>query len=534
VILIAAAALWWSRAHPLGIHWDEAGYLNDSTVDAQRLHDGALLKLGGRIFLKSWGRPPAFRILALPFLGLFGAQMFVARLVSLACFLASALFVYLATRRVASQLAAAFAVLIFCLSPEVISASLFFGTDAPLYLAVSALFYFTFVTWTESAPRTSTWIGLGASIGLGFLAKTSFAAIVLPVLLFWFVAGRMGRFGVPRLESQWKAAVLAFLVAAPWWIVNLRASFAYTQYARAFVRNSLGSPSIATWGRWLNTAVQCLLGVGVAILIALVVLTFLRKEILAPQKLLNPLRRAVMGACASGSLPIMLAQLSGTNHLLRHVTPAMIPLAIGIGVLADAASWAQSGVSVAVSSMLFSGQLALLMVPLFFPNHETVDLGFVNGSVPWRVFARFDQWDWRPLREIGLACHSDAPKISYLGNGRAFNDPQLRHPWLEQRQSPDVVWLWRYENGPLDWPAIMTAADQSDMVVTAPGFSGEAKYKEDLDNQHNAEFADRLSLDPHFRAPVRLTMGRFQPVEVWVFLNNSLACPAGDLSPAHP
>jgi Dolichyl-phosphate-mannose-protein mannosyltransferase len=534
VLLTVVAGIWWSLAHPLGIHWDEAGYLNDSQIDVQRLRAGSVFKLGGRLLLKSWGRPPAFRIFALPFLGLFGATMRMARLVSLACFLASTIFIYLGTRLVASRLASAFAVLIFCLSPEVLSASIFYGTDAPLYLCVSALFYFMLASWTEKVARRRTWIGLGLAIGFGFLAKTSFAAIVVPVLLFWWIAGRFGHFGIPKLESQLRAALLAFVIAAPWWALNLKASMAYAQYARGFVRNSLGSPSVATWLVWLNTAIQSLLGIGIAVLIGLVVIAFLRRTISAHQPLLSPLQRAVVGVCACGAIPITLAQLSGTNHLLRHITPAMIPLAIATGVLADAASWGRSGASIFISSMLFSAQFATMVLPLFYPNTQPVDLGFVNGSLPWRVFARFDQWDWRPVMDLGHRCQVEEPKISYLGNGRAFNDPQIRHPWIDQGKTPDVNWLWRYEDGPLDWQKVMNAADQSDVVVTAPDFSGEAKYKEHLDNQHNTEFANRLSEDPHFRAPVRFQMGRFQPVEVWVFVNSSLTCSPAQMSEARP
>src|ERR1700720_1157589 len=86
VIMIMLAAIRWSLAHPYGIHWDEAQYFDDVGIDVQRLLTGHLVKLGGRILIKSWGRPPAFRLLALPFLALFGFHTATARLVSLACF----------------------------------------------------------------------------------------------------------------------------------------------------------------------------------------------------------------------------------------------------------------------------------------------------------------------------------------------------------------------------------------------------------------------------------------------------------------
>ena len=70
----------------------------------------------------------------------------------------------------------------------------------------------------------------------------------------------------------------------------------------------------------------------------------------------------------------------------------------------------------------------------------------------------------------------------------------------------------------------MDAAGQSDIVVTAPRYIGEVRNKEDLDNQFNGDFAARLSLDPQFRGPIRLEMGRFEPIEIDVFLKKSLRC----------
>ena len=70
----------------------------------------------------------------------------------------------------------------------------------------------------------------------------------------------------------------------------------------------------------------------------------------------------------------------------------------------------------------------------------------------------------------------------------------------------------------------MDTADQNDIVITAPMFIGEVKEKEDIDNQYNKEFADRLSRDSNFRPPTTLAMGRFEPVQVSVFVKRALVC----------
>jgi|GEM_PF-1448645 len=529
--VLMAAALRWSLAHPYGVHWDEAEYFNDVQIDVHRLQSGMLLKLGGRLLLKTWGRPPAFRLLSDPVLALIGFHTFSARLVSLALFGFSVWFVYLAVKRIASQAAAAFAALIFALSPEVVSASIFFGTDTSLYVATSAMLYFLIALWSEKSAKPANWIGLGLALGLGFLAKTSFIVIALPLLAFWFVVARWGKHELPGPASQWKAAVLAFVIAGPWWIINAKAAFAYGHYARAFVRNSLGTPSLATAIRWINSAVQCLLGHGISVLIALLLLAFV-VAIIRGKQILDPLQKAVLGACACAGLPIICAQLSGTNHLLRHVSPAMIPLAIASGTLFESLGWDRSRAMTAVACALLCVQLGMLVAPVVSPNREPVELGFVNGALPWRTMVRFDQWDWSQVRAITDSCGLQDPKISYLGNGRAFNKPQIEYPWVERSASirgtpadlPDPTWLWRYENGPIDWQRLMTTAGQSDIVLTAPHFAGEAAYGEDRDNRYNADFALQLSRDRRFRNPIPIEIGRFESVEVLVFVNKNLTC----------
>ena len=532
VVAIILAAIRWSLAHPFGIHWDEAMYLDQAAFDAQRLRSGMLLRLSGRIFIHGSGIAPAYRLLALPFLGAFGFHTTLARLVSLGCYALTALFIYLATRRIGGRAAGALAALVFCLSPEVVSASIFFGTDAPLYLATAAMLYYMFVCWTSETEPPGNWIGLGLAIGLGFLAKASFAAICFPVLAYWFAIGRWSRVSIPSLTSQRKAGVLAFLVAAPWWVLNLKPAVAFTGHARGFIRKSLGSPSLATGLRWLNTVWQGMLGHGTSLLMVLVVVGCVAKLAAGNRAVFQPMQRLAFGACTCAGLPIMAAQLSGTNHLLRHISPAMVPIGIGLGLLADGAGWTSSMALRATAVTLLCGQLLMLLWPVFFPNRQPADLGFANTALPWRVMSRFDQWDWEPIRELSYRCGLGDPNISYLGGGRAIDPPQIQFPWVTHvtREAdgtldyPNVNWLWRYEDGPIDWKKVMDAADHSDIVLTPPGYIGETRNEENLDNRYNAEFADRLSQEALFQTPVTVEMGRFEPVKVEIFVKKTLSC----------
>lgn len=254
LLVIIVASICWSLHHPFGAHWDEAQYLNEAQLDAQRLRHAMLLRLAGRILIKSWGRPPAYRVLALPLLGLFGFHTVTVRLVSLACFALSSLFVYLSARRVGSSVAGGFAVLIFCLSPLVMAASMWFSTEGPLYLATAAMLYYVFKCWIDKSEYWSNWVGLGLALGTGLLAKASFIVIAVPILVLWLVAGYRRDFGIPSLASQWRAGLLALLVAAPWWVLNIKPAISTTQQARGFVANSLGPPSqplgCGGWARW--------------------------------------------------------------------------------------------------------------------------------------------------------------------------------------------------------------------------------------------------------------------------------------------
>jgi hypothetical protein len=65
----------------------------------------------------------------------------------------------------------------------------------------------------------------------------------------------------------------------------------------------------------------------------------------------------------------------------------------------------------------------------------------------------------------------------------------------------------------------MRTISTSDVVLTAPKYVGAPADKQDLDNQHNGEFLQRLKNDPRFKGPLVIYLGRFTPVEVAVFFN---------------
>jgi 4-amino-4-deoxy-L-arabinose transferase-like glycosyltransferase len=532
VLAIAAAAVAWILDHPYGIHWDEALYFNNALKDIHNVYSGDLRQWGSVLIGGDIRRPPANLLIALPFLLLFGFHTAIARLVTLACWVVSAWFIYLTTRRIANPAAAALAALVFCLSPEVISASIFFSTEGPFLLATSMTLYFVSSYWRDDTERSlHNWIGLGLAIGLGFLSKSSFVLLAVPALLISLFFARRSQLKATATLSFIKAGALALFIAAPWWLKNLGPALRYAKFAREQPRNSLGAPSLVTWGKWFYTVVVSLIGPGLSVLIGLVIILAVRKILVRREASFDPVQRTVLLTCLCAFLPLVALQLSGTNHLLRYLCPAVIPFAIAVGILSEVTGWIRSRAAMAFSGTLIVAQLAMIVAPVAFPNTQPVDPGFFNGGLPWRIMVRFDQWDWRPLRDIAQSCSLDKPKIAFLGMGRPLNPPQILYPWFAAGASPserdgfdEPLWLWRYEQGPMNWQKVMSLVGQGDIVLTAPGFEGQATDRQDFDNRDNREFAERISRDPRFRGPIRLKMGRFQPVEVDVFLRKGLAC----------
>lgn len=532
LLALVVAAVRWMLDHPYGIHWDEALYFNNLLRDLHNLHSGSLRQFGSIFIGGDVRRPPANLLLALPFVATFGFHTVIPRLVTLACWAVSGWLVYLTTRRMTGQAAAALAVLIFCLSPEVVSASIFFSTEGPFFIATAAMLYFASFYWSGEAQRPRVWIGLGAAIGLGLLAKSSFLLIAFPVVAVTMALFlRRNRWSLSAWSSLVKVGIFAFAVAAPWWIKNLGPALAYTKFAREQPRNSLGAPSLTVWAKWFFTVVVSLIGPALAVLIGVVAILAFRRLVLKKEISRDPVYRPALLTCGFALLPLLALQLSGTNHLLRYLCPALIPFAIGVGILAEASGWIRSRRALVISGTLAAAQLLMLVAPVAFPNQQPVDPGFYNGGLPWRIMVRFEQWNWKPLREISQSCGLERPKIAFLGMGRPLNPPQILYPWFLEGGSPsdrtrfyEPLWLYRYEQGPFDWNQVMGSAELSDIVLTAPDFVGQATDRQNLDNEHNREFADQLAKDPLFQRPIHLQMGRFEPLEVLVFVKNGLAC----------
>ncbi|MBE9178907.1 glycosyltransferase family 39 protein, partial [Oculatella sp. LEGE 06141] len=143
--IITVAAVFWILDHPYASNWDEARYVNQSYQDVAAFRRGGLGELLRVLVQEDRPRPPAFRLLVLPFTLLLGPSATIFRLVSWASWWVTLGFVYLAAKRIAGMTGGAFAALFLALCPIIIQPSMRFYVDYPLYVAVAAMLYFLFV-----------------------------------------------------------------------------------------------------------------------------------------------------------------------------------------------------------------------------------------------------------------------------------------------------------------------------------------------------------------------------------------------------
>jgi hypothetical protein len=203
-----------------------------------------------------------------------------------------------------------------------------------------------------------------------------------------------------------------------------------------------------------------------------------------------------------------------------HVTPLLPFLAVGLAILAETIKWDTIKYFGTAIAALLAIQLVMILLPLINRSVLPIDPPFSSGRPPQFVMARMDQWDWSKLRSFCQLHGIDHPAIAYLGNARTFNPPSIAYPWVLRNETlPNVTWLWRYEEGAIDWDKVAISANKSDIVLTAPTYVGMRTDKQDLDNQYNAHFAERLEHESKFCGPIHLQMGRFEPVDILVFVN---------------
>lgn len=519
---VTIAAFFWIFAHPYGTNWDESRYVNRIYRDVTLFQQGGIGEFLKGVINEDRSRPPAYRLIALPFNLLFGVNPATMRFVSLASLWVTLGFIYLAGKRIAGVTAGAFSVIFLAICPIIIAGNMRFYVDYPLQLAIAAILYFILLDWDREEERKISWIGFGIALGLGGLAKPPILFIAPPMMAVTLFLNWQKIIIRPNLSWMIKGVTLSLIIMLPWWIFNFKTALAKAFLSGKFVRHSLGEKgSLMTFEKWLFSFSQSLLGSALTLLFLAIVATLIVKLLNKKVKI----KTATVGAiavCLAGSLPMLMLSAMGTNQNTRLISPTLITLAVAIGAIAALTGWTTNKWLAGFATILICFQLTIMVSPT--PGEIKYQKGdAASQKLLWgnhtTTMKRREQWDWSPVREIVNQQKITNPLITYLGNYGTFNPPQIALPWVKENEPVNVAWLWQYTLGEIDWDQVLTAAKSSNVVITAPQLIGGKADKQHLDNQHNTEFVKRLEKMPEFSPPIKIMMGRYQPVEVLVFIN---------------
>jgi len=500
-VVAGVAAVRWSARYRLGTSWDEQGYTNYVVQLVRESRREGIVAAVRSLRWTDQVRPPMYRAVALPVAQVLGTGTRTLRALSLITLLLTGALLYATARLVADRALALFASAAFVLSYAPLWASMHFGTEYGLYLGTTGLFYVLLRCALRPIEGRGLWLwlALGASVALGLLSKGTFLLIVVPAVpVFLLVGWRTGL----AVRTRWlvgTATLAGFLAASPWYAVNYPSAIQFARNAYKFVRHA---------APWLPEAYGRLLGPPLAVLfvVLLVVLAVRRREV--RQAMSSPIVLA-LSTCVAGAVPMIIFHMSQLNHLMRLVSPALIPTVLGGALLAQAAGIPNPRHAVVMALAI------LLQSAWLFHNFETT---------------RIDEWDWTPLRDVADQRGVPQPVIKFLGSGVTYNPPSISYPWILQGRPVEVDWLWRYEQGPMDWSRVDAQVSGADVVVTAPDQKGNAANKEPEDNQYNAQFAAWLERQPAFDPPVELRLGPSR-IQVLVFFRKHAAAGSPGRSP---
>src|SRR5688572_15844028 len=256
VATVLAAALW-AVDHPTAAHYDEAIYFRTLLEDEQRLDARGVRGLAGGYLREDPFRPPGYRFFALPAVLLFGVDVVALRMTWIVWFAVVLALVFAAVRRLSGSVAGgALAAALVALSPQIVSGTVYFGTEIPMYLVTALTLYFLARTANETeAGKVAklTLFGLGFSFALGALTKATYVAVAGPLVLLVLIMRWRGPSRRWMITTLAYAALIGAVIAAPWWVRNYRQAMEFATYSAGYERHSLGAPSSSVWLQYFET-----------------------------------------------------------------------------------------------------------------------------------------------------------------------------------------------------------------------------------------------------------------------------------------
>lgn len=519
--VIFSAMLFYVLDAPLPNSWDEALYFNMAHNDHYAFQEGGLRGLISALRWADPYRPPAHRILALPYHLIFGIHPIALKAHALSFWCFALWLIYLAGKSLVGADAGALTVIYLAVCPAVIYTGKLFYSEYAMYFAIATMLFIVSKIIQNNRDQFVHWVVLAACVALGGLAKLSFFFILGPFALILLSLGLRDATIKPRPVFLITSIGFGGLLTLPWWIPHFSDVLHFIFNVTAtFERHSLGPGiSFGKFLAWMKLIWWTVLGPAMALLALLFLITFaLRYHRFDKQK------KVIIWTLLLSAVPTLVLAFVGTNNNPRYLGPALFLLALAFGVMAQVTGWLTSRKGRLIPAGLIAWQLAVLVWPTPGDSRyqkgddsKTILIGNYTG-----MFRRPDQWDWEGFWEL-VPKQIQYPIIGELGQGQGMNPPQISYPWAKRHLKSEVRLLWRYELGPIDWESVIEEAVKCHVIVTAPGFVGKKGSKFDLDNQHNAEFVRRLERDNRFKGPIRLSIGRFDPVELFIFFRQSTA-----------
>jgi hypothetical protein len=492
VILISIDAKF-NIIRPFPDDYDETNYINEVCVDRSILMNQGLVEFARHFVLSGGIRPPGYRLAGV-FVGL-ASEPSPAMLRSLALLslFVTALLLFLSGKEISGTNAGLIWASAFSFSTGTFSAALNFGTETTfLYPALAGSLYGVARWFHKVRPDAVTVGALALSAALGSFSKVTFFAVSVPLIGAAMLLAPEADQRRRSLLAIFGAVAGGTLVTIPWWLANWRGALWFAKFSSRW--------SIDSDVPWVINVATNLLGVPFAIGF----LVFLGWVLVRANSLWKTPNRTALNfvfVCLAGCLPLVALHIASANHMMRLLTPALIP---GIGVVA---------VLLDIESLLkrrvVSAFIALLLV---------IQTGMIARQISRMVFQ--DPWDWGQLRELARSYGLPNPAIVATGFAPAFNPPQIQYPWLCHGEAvPEPQWLsprirgGRLEDRPIDWSEVKDLIEQADIVLTGP----RSLFGSSPDGQNNDELARRLNERSDVWTPVNMYLGLDSNTNILVF-----------------
>jgi 4-amino-4-deoxy-L-arabinose transferase-like glycosyltransferase len=470
---------------PFPDDYDETYYINEVCADRSILMNQGLVEFARHFVLSDGIRPPGYRLAG--FLGGLTSEPSPATLrsLSLLSLLVTALLLFLSGKEISGTNAGIVWASAFSFSAGTFSTALNFGTETTLYPALAGCLY-AVARWFHKLRPDVVAVGvLALSTALGSLSKVTFFAVFVPLVGAAILLA-------PETDQRRQSSLAVLgavaggtLVTMPWWLVNWWSALGFAYWSSHF-------PGVDF--PWLKEAATSLLGVpfttGFLIFVCWILV---RANSL--RKTSNRTTRNFVFVCLAGCLPTVALHIVSVNHMMRILTPALIPGVGVVAVLLDLGSLLKRKVVTAF--------IALLLV---------IQTGILAWQIPRRVFQ--DTWDWEQLRELARAYGLPNPAIVLIGYTDTFNPPQIQYPWLCHGEAlSEPRWLRTFGDRPIDWSEVNRQIERADIVLTAP----RSLFGSSLDGQNYDELARRLRERSDVWTPANMDLGLDSKTNIIVF-----------------